>query len=284
MSFFSAALHTVLFLFFCIPFAGAQNSSSQSAAKKYSLFHPVHRDKMKKMSTDRPDVTESAYTAEAGHFQVEADLFKHVRNKTENLLNTQNIYNLANFKIGLTENTDIQLVFPTYVNTATHDLNTNKIINKTGGFDDITLRLKYNFWGNSGGKTAFAVLPYISFPTSSFSKNGVQGGILFPFAAEIKEGLSFGTQAAVDIVKEENDHYSADLIYSFTLGKTIFKNADLFAETYTTYSPYNKKADIFLNSGIIYSVTKNLNIDAGFNYGLKKDSDRIFFTGFSWRY
>src|SRR5262245_66185319 len=40
----------------------------------YDLFHPTPNELMREMSTDRPDQTESPYTVDAGHFQVEMDL------------------------------------------------------------------------------------------------------------------------------------------------------------------------------------------------------------------
>src|SRR5262245_25948677 len=40
----------------------------------YNLFNPTPRDLMREMSTDRPDQTESPYTVDAGHFQMEMDL------------------------------------------------------------------------------------------------------------------------------------------------------------------------------------------------------------------
>lgn len=259
-------------------------SANVKKSLKYSLFNPVPKDKMKEMETDRPDVTESAYTVEAGHIQVESDLFKHVHNNTEKILNTASIFNLGNYKLGLTEKMDIQLVVPTYVSNSIRERTTNKIISKTAGFDDISLRFKYNIWGNAGGKTALAVLPFLSFPTSSFSDNGIQGGIVLPFALELKKGWGFGSQAEVDIVKEEDHHYHSAFLYSFTFGKSLFKKVEAFAEAYATYSLFTGNKDIYGNGGVIFSISKNLNIDAGFNYGINKSTDKIYFAGFSFRY
>ena len=260
------------------------NGQTDTEEVKYNLFNPVPKDKMKDMETDRPDATESAYTVAAGHLQVETDLFKQTRNKNAEFLSIQNVFNLANFKLGLTEKMDIQLVVPTYVTNKTRELSTNNVIDKTAGFDDITLRFKYNIWGNSGGKTAFAVLPFLSFPTSSFSHNGIQGGIIFPFALQLQEGLNAGAQAGVEIGKEDNSRYHAAFLYSVTLGKSLFKRTNAFAEVFTTYSFYTKNTDVYINGGVIYSISENLNIDAGVNYGINKGADTIFFSGFSFRY
>ena len=260
------------------------NGQTDGEKDRYNVFNPVPKDKMRDMETDRPDATESAYTVAAGHFQVESDLFKQVRNRNSGFLNIQNVFNLANLKMGLTENIDIQFVVPTYVSNKTREVSTNNIVDKTAGFDDITLRLKYNIWGNAGGKTAFAVLPFLSFPTSSFSNNRIQGGIIFPFAVKLKEGLNAGTQAGIELVKEDNNRYYTNFVYSVTVGKSLFKKINSFAEALTTYSSYTKNTDVYINGGLIYAISENLNIDAGVNYGINKGTDTIFFSGFSFRY
>ncbi|TSD65044.1 transporter [Inquilinus sp. KBS0705] len=265
-------------------FSATTYGQTDTTRHKYNLFSPVPRDKMKDMETDRPDVTESAYTVEAGHFQVESDLVKQVRNKADGLKSMQSIFNLANFKLGLTEKTDIQLVIPTHVRNTTRHAITNELIDESAGFDDITLRVKYNIWGSGGGKSALAVLPFVSLPTSSFASNGVQGGVTFPFALELNEKTSFGAQTTISFVKEDNNKYYTDMLYSFTFGRSLFKKLDGFVEGVSTYSPYAKKTDFYANGGLIFSATNNLNIDAGVNIGLNTGADKIFFLGFSFRY
>ena len=51
----------------------AEPEASPSDKSGYHLFHPTPRALMREMSTDRPDQTESAYTVDAGHFQLEMD-------------------------------------------------------------------------------------------------------------------------------------------------------------------------------------------------------------------
>ncbi|MEO8721259.1 MAG: transporter [Ginsengibacter sp.] len=250
---------------------------------QYNLLNPVPKNQMKEMETDRPDVTESAYTVEPGHFQIETDLYKFVRNRDNKTKSTVHIFNLGNYKLGLSKRADIQFVIPTYVSNNVRKTNTNQIISRTGGFDDITLRFKYNIWGYSGGKTALAALPFISFPTSSFSNNGIQGGIVFPFALKINEKLDFGTQAEIDLVKESNNKYHPEYLYSFTFGKPFSSKISGFVEAVFIYNPNANHTDIFANGGIIYSFSENFNIDAGLNYGIKRNADKIFFAGFSFR-
>lgn len=276
-------MKVLVFYFVCLFYTGYVYGQKDSARIKYNLFNPVPVDMMKEMQTDRPDITESAYTVEAGHFQLETDLVKHSRNKSEGLSTTSMAYNVINLKMGLTQKLDVQMVLTTFVNNKTKEINSNKIIAKESGFDDIIVRTKYNLWGGENGKTAMAAMPYVSFPTSSFASNGLQGGIVFPFSLELKKGWNFGTQAGFDLVKEETKLYYADFYYSFTFGKSITEKLNTFVEGYINYGSYAKTADVFANGGIVFSVFDNLNIDAGFNYGINKTADKVFFTGLSFR-
>ena len=50
------------------PALGADKSS-------YTLFNPTPDRLLRDMTTDRPDVTESPFTVDAGHIQIESNLF-----------------------------------------------------------------------------------------------------------------------------------------------------------------------------------------------------------------
>jgi hypothetical protein len=47
-----------------------------AGAQNYSLFNPIPKDQMRPFSIDRPDVTESPISVDAGHFQFEGDLYR----------------------------------------------------------------------------------------------------------------------------------------------------------------------------------------------------------------
>lgn len=251
---------------------------------KHTIFNPVPREKMKEMETDRPDVTESAYSVEPGHFQLESDLFRHTRNTSDGVRSIQNTYNLANYKLGLTNRSDIQLVVPTHVTNTQRNLLTQAIINKKSGIDDISVRYKYNLWGYNGGKSALSVLPYITLPTSSFADNGLEYGVVFPFALKIDDQWNFGSQAAINIGKEDDSRFHPEYLYSFTFGRELSKKLSAFVEGVATYNPYETKTDTFANGGLIFAVSDNFNIDAGINYGINQSADKIYFVGFSFRY
>lgn len=259
-----------------------QLSLAQSSTKKYTLFNPTPRNQMRDMETDRPDITESAYSVDAGHFQLETDLFKRVKNQQADGKSIQNYFNLINLKIGLNARADFQVVIENYVT----DKFTNNlgISTKKSGFGSVSLRFKQNLWGNDEGKTAFAVMPYISLPTGKFvAHQSIEGGIIFPFAMDLSNGWAMGAQAQFDVEKSDSG-YQTVLLNSITLSKDLSDKWNSFIESYYTYSPEEKVVETHFNGGISYQANKDLKFDLGFNYGLTKNTDKVYFAGISFRY
>jgi hypothetical protein len=245
----------------------------------YNLFNPVPKHLLRSMHTDRPDVTESPIPVDAGHFQLESDLFKTTRNGTS----VENNYSLVNLKLGLSPRTDLQLVVESYVQAYTKDNKGHKI-NRSSGFGDLTLRLKHNLWGSDEGKTAFALMPYVNFPTSTGHK-AIEGGIVLPFSLDLENGFGLGTQIQLYLLKSAQESgYHAGILQSFVIGKELGKALETFVESYYAYDFEVKKFELSVNSGLAYSLSANLKLDAGFNIGLTKNTDKVYFIGFSFRY
>lgn len=259
-------------------------SFSQVTKPKYSLFNPAPKDKLRDFETDRPDVTESPSTVDAGHFQVESDLFKRTVSKTDQTTAIEHQFNVANLKLGLSRNTDLQLIVGSLINQ--YDLIDNKEkTNIKTGFGNLTVRVKHNIWGNDGGKTAFAIMPYVKIPTAKILENNyIETGVVFPFNVDINDRFSLGTQAQFDLLKSESNSYHAEILQSFVVGINLGEKLDSFVESYYTYNFEEQKMESFFNSGMSYKILNNLKIDAGFNLGLTKNSDNVYFIGFSFRY
>ena len=248
---------------------------------RYHLFKPTPKNLMRGMETDRPDITESAYSVDAGHFQVETDLFKMVENKAEGLRTREFYYNLANLKIGLSNRSDLQLVVENFVQ---QEVKSNLNTLRESGFGSLTLRYKHNLWGNDQGKSALAVMPYLTFPTGKFNEhNSLEGGIIFPFALELSDQWGMGAQTQLDLLKAESG-YDQQLLNSITFARDFGKNWNAFIESYHTWQFKAKAFTFSVNGGISYSLTENFKLDAGFNYGLTKNTDKVYFTGISFRY
>ncbi|MDF3076633.1 MAG: transporter [Sphingobacteriaceae bacterium] len=236
---------------------------------------------MREMATDRPDVTESAYTLDAGHFQIETDLHKTIRNKQGGLTSMENYYNLANVKLGLTNSTDFQVVLNSYQEIGAKSLGAKSF--EGSFFNDVTLRIKQNLWGNKGGKTALSILPFVNLPSKEDSR--ADGGVIFPLAVELSDKWNFGAQAEFDLTKnEDNKKYHGEILNSFTVNRELSKKLEGFLESFYTYSFGDKSFELYGDAGLIFSLSDNFKLDTGLNYGLTKGSDKVYFVGLSFRY
>jgi hypothetical protein len=159
----------------------------------HTIFDPMPGDLMRELTPDRPDKTESPYTLDAGHFQLEMGVANFALNDSAGV--RTRAWNIAplNIKIGLLNNVDLQFVFDDYLWVHTHDRVARRTTTQSG-VGDFTPRLKINFWGNDGGPTALGFLPFVKFPTNSdqLGNNSVEGGALFPFAAKLSAGVDMG--------------------------------------------------------------------------------------------
>ena len=76
---------------------------------------------MRDLSPDRPDKTESPYTVDAGHFQLEMDFANFTYDQSDGT--TTKAWNVGDFnlKAGLLNNVDVQFVYDNYLNVRTED-------------------------------------------------------------------------------------------------------------------------------------------------------------------
>jgi len=112
--------------------SAAEIVEPQPDKRQYHLFNPAPRVHMREMNTDRPDKTESPYTVDAGHFQVEMDLVSYSHNhdtsRGQNTRSDALAVAPINLKVGLLNNVDLQLVLDTYNWVRTADRTANTVL------------------------------------------------------------------------------------------------------------------------------------------------------------
>lgn len=283
------AVHILVGSFICRSLIAADDPADKSA---YHLFNPTPRELMRELSTDRPDTTETPYTVDAGHYQVEADLFRYSYDR-RNIAKDHTITEALeiapfNFKVGLCNNTDLQIVIPTYTAIRTRDHRTHTR-DTVRGFGDMEVRMKMNFWGNDGGETALGLMPYIKLPTGrhDIGNNAVEGGLILPFAAEMPAGWGFGTIAQLDVNKDEDGSgHHLELLNTIAFSHDIIGALGGYAEFVSIASADDEAKWIgFVGLGVTYGLTKDIQLDAGINIGVTRAADDIQpFVGISWRF
>src|SRR5438477_11809965 len=102
----------------------AAGKESAAAAKPevdktaFNLFNPTPAQYLRTLDTDGPGATESPYTVDAGHFQVEMTLvdYTYDRESFDAMTKRFEAWEIAsmNLKLGLLNQLDAQLVLETY--------------------------------------------------------------------------------------------------------------------------------------------------------------------------
>jgi hypothetical protein len=260
--------------------------AAEEGKSGYSLFDPTPRDQMREMSTDRPDQTESAYTVDAGHFQLELDVVSATFDEEFGVSSEGWSLFPVNLKVGLRNNVDLQLMLDPYVRVRVEDDGTGAE-QEFSGFGDVTTRVKINFWGNDGGATALAIMPFVKWPLSeSEVRNGeLEGGIIVPFAWGFAERWGLGAMTEVDFLADvDGDGYYAAWVNSVTTGYDLTGSLAMYLELFAQVAsgfPSRIQADL----GWTLGIGDDMQLDWGCNFGLS-DSAPDFnpFVGFSARF
>lgn len=251
----------------------------------YHLFNPVPRELMRDLATDRPDGTESPYTVDAGHVQIEASLIDFTRDKgsggrveTLTLMDT-------NLKFGLLNNMDLQIILPLWAEEQSLSEGAQEIINGTG---DVTLRLKMNLWGNDQGSTAFGIMPFIKLPTGTDLSNGkTEGGLISMFSWQAGEKWGLGLMAEIDAVYDEaeGDH-DMQFVHTAVIGFDLMEPLGAYVEYIgiaADEGDFDYQAQ--LSTGLTWGLSEDVQLDTGVRIGLNEAAeDLTIFAGFSIRF
>ncbi len=253
----------------------------------YTLFNPTPPSVMRELSTDRPDQTESPYTVDAGHFQIELDMAKgswdHDKATGNDLVSREQNFANANLKIGLTNSIDLQLIATPFNSTEAEDRVSNTTIKSTG-FGDFSTRLKINVWGNDEGDSAFAIMPFIKWPlpVSAIRNGKTEGGIIFPYSRALSETMGLGTMLELDFVSNgailETEYFT-----TATVSQTFSEQLGGYVEIAVRLipnAPWQSQFDL----GTTYGFSDDLQFDVGANIGFTPDApDLTVFAGITWR-
>ena len=221
---------------------------------------------------------------DAGHFQFEADLVSFGIdnwNADGERVFGVNVVNV-NLKVGLYNNVDLQLVVENYVY---EQVRAGGVTSRKSGFGDLATRLKVNLWGNDGGRTALAVMPFVKFPTNTggLGNKQVEGGFIFPLAVNLPYGWRMGAMTEFDIVYREGGGYGPDFVNTINFNHEIIGNLSGYVEFFSQLT----EGDLIvtLDAGLTYALTEDIQLDCGCNFGITEAADDFNpFVGLSMRF
>jgi hypothetical protein len=252
--------------------AHAQDKAAPDKSQ-YTLFNPTPVDKMRSFNTDRPTKSNVPYTVDAGHFQYEGDIFIYSfdNTTTPDTDNTSWVLFNPTFKAGLTNWADFEVNFSAQSILRSQTRSTGAIT-AANGFGDTFTRLKMNLWGNDGGTTAMALIPYAKWPTAPIGVgNGfVEWGAIAPLAISLPAGFTTILMGELDYQKNPADNgYHVNFPALININRPIFENVTAYAEIYANWSTHQDIRDIYtLDFAVAWTPLPNFQLDVGINIGL----------------
>ncbi|MBG8553382.1 transporter [Hymenobacter guriensis] len=247
----------------------------------FSLFKPVPRNQLRPLRPDRPGVTESPFTVDAGHFQLEMDALRLINSREDDEQSRTWKVAYAVAKLGLSRRTDVQLEVPLY--KIEKERTADAPWQRRASFGDLTLRVKHNFLGDDQeGPVAMGVVAYTRLPTSG--RGAVEGGLILPVNVELPHRWNFDVQLETDLNydQETHNHYLR-LMPSVALDHEFNDTFSFLVEGVTQWDELHSGWRSSLNLAPIISFGENFQADLGTHLALSREAEREFFVGFTYR-
>lgn len=265
----------LLLLASALPLAAAPAADKSG----YSLAHPVPAALLRDLATDRPDATESPFTIDAGHAQLELDLANFTRNHLDGTRTTTWGVAPFNLRLGLLNNLEAGLFVAPYGRVAETPRGGPRT--SRAGFGDVTLRAKINFWGNDGGENAFGVIGDVTLPTAvnGLGNDYAAGTLTFPVALELAGGWEAGAMTQVACQRGTRSRWSNSVTVGHALARAVSGYVEL------TSSAGEGAHVATFDTGVAWKLDANTQLDCGVNLGLSRSADDLsVFAGMSRRF
>ena len=246
------------------------------------LVAAAGRAELRDLNSDRPDQTESPYTVDAGHWQVEMDLVSQTRNRLDGVTTREWDVAPFNLRFGISDRVEAGVFFAPYSRVTTEGDHGARFT--VAGAGDLTLRAKFNFFGDDGGR-AFGLITDVKLPTAAagLGNGAVEGDIALPFACTLPGDWDLGVMTELDLRHRDGGGLRAVSVNSVTLGHDLCRNFSGYLEL-TSAAGDGAHVATF-DFGVAWKVNANTQFDAGANVGISRTADDLrVFTGVTRRF
>jgi len=231
----------------------------------------ITAQELESIQTDRPDLTESAFTVPSGYFQLEAGLMR-IKIKTDNYLN---LHPTLLLKYGLSSNFELRLA------TDLVTYQSNGI--KETQFLPVAVGVKIGITDEKGiiPKTAF--IGHLKIPTGGqgeLSPTYYVPSFRFTMQHTLSDRISLGYNLGT-----EWSGITAEPIFIYTITSAISITSAFggYLEFYG-YAPQFNRAEHSIDGGFTYLINNNCLADISFGAGLSDNAPDYFMSiGFSFR-
>ncbi|WP_216679450.1 transporter [Hymenobacter siberiensis] len=264
---------------------GIKNDTIKVDKNQFSLFRPTPRKYMRPMVPDRPGITESPYSVDAGHFQYETDALRLLTRREGTAYGHDWYINHALAKIGLTNRTDLQVGLDSYTDTRNYDDADPGQRTVARGLGDLNLRLKHTLVGDDNSRWALGLIGYVTLPTGGPRGDGaVEYGAVLPVVYQLTKPWSIGGQVATQVYWDRETHSRyLQLTPTFTTDYQFTKFVQAFVELVGYRDVRQSYWLSSINTGVQLDVSDNVQLDFGTHLPITNSVDREYFIGMSFR-
>jgi len=223
----------------------AEDEGEEGKAKcpdksQYTLFNPTPANCMREFDPDRPDVTDSPFTVDAGHIQFESGLFSYAlsRPDREGVVTEEFDILDTNIRLGITNYAEIDVVIPPLDVEHTR-FPVSRFDSWKSGPGPLELQAKFNFFGNDNfekpGSMALGLIPRLDIPTV-IGGDHVEGGVAVPFAIKLSEKAELEMMTEYDLLhNEEGSGYHVEYLNTGSLSYDWTEKLSTYFEVSTLF-------------------------------------------------
>ena len=239
---------------------------------------PAASEVLRPLCTDRPTKSTSPCTVDAGHFQLESDIFNVTMDRGVGHTTTIWLASNPTLKYGLTDRLDVEVNMAPYVSVVVRDRSSGART-FSDGVGDFFLRAKWAPLGDGGRAVSLALSPYIKLPTApaGIGNGAVEGGLIAPININLPASFSLVIDPEFDVVKNSGDsgrHINTSGLLSLSRGLSKMLTASVEVWTDTDFDPAGSRTQVSGDLGLAFIPPKALNwqFDGGVNFGLNRET------------
>jgi Putative MetA-pathway of phenol degradation len=264
----------------------AEDEEEEGKAKcpdksQYTLFNPTPANCLREFDPDRPDVTDSPFTVDAGHIQFESGLFSYALSRPDRQGVVTEEFDIldTNIRLGITNYAEIDLDVPPLDIEHTR-FPVSRFDTWRSGPGPLVLQAKFNFFGNDNfekpGSLALGLIPRLDIPTV-IGEDHIEGGVAVPFAIKLSDKAELEMMTEYDIIhNEEGSDYHVEYLNSASLSYDWTEKLSTYYEVATLFGTQDPLGGIVtLDTGVLYKFGHDWQFDIGTNFGVTRASDRV---------
>ncbi len=245
---------------------------------------PAGRDEP--LISDRPDFTEASTTVGRGVAQVEMG-YTYYSNSDNGVRTRSHSYPEMLWRIGfLADWLEFRIAYNAAGSEALSPLG-GRIT--ASGSEDLYLGFKLGLTLQQGILPEMALIPQMTVPTGSnaFTTGLVMPGLNWLYGWDITDEFSFAGSTQVNQSLDDSGDVYLEVAQSYTIGISLTERLGMYTEWFAFFPSGSvvARTQHYLDGGLTYSVTNDLQLDVRAGVGLSHASDDYFVgTGFVRRF